>query len=580
MARIPENVINDIRNKSDIVDVISHYMPLDKKGKNYAGVCPFHDDHDPSMSVHVDKQIYRCFACGAGGNVFTFVQNYENVGFVEAVKRVAEIENIPFDYDVGSSVPKVDPAKKALYNVLNDAIEFTSYELKSQEGKPFYEYLKSRNINDAILEKFQIGYNPINDKLYHFLHAKKHSDEDIIKTGVVRLTQQGLRDVFYHRFMIPIHDSYGNPVGFTARIIDASSDAKYINTSDTPIYSKGHLLFNYHRAKDEARKSGIIYVVEGAMDVLALEKAGITNGVATLGTAATDSQCKLIRYTNAKVYLFYDGDKAGQEATYKFGLLSQKQGLQVEVVKNELGLDPDEIIETYGIEELQSICKKTISWIEFMMNYLAKKFNLANYSEKKEYAKLVGEQIAKLKDDFEKENYYSLLQEYSGFDLRNMNQQPQTPTQTIVENTNVLRKPQPGIEVAQYHILSQLLLAKQAGEIFRHELGFLPTDAYNQLALAMINHYREHDTIEVADLLNALEEKEMKELLLHVVDWKLAYPEYSDVLLRDSIKKIKRCMMDEKIKNLRQQATELSDPKQKANIAVEIAKLKREKGDY
>ncbi|OCN03677.1 hypothetical protein A4S06_04765 [Erysipelotrichaceae bacterium MTC7] len=580
MARIPENVINDIRNRSDIVDVISHYIPLDKKGKNYVGVCPFHDDHDPSMSVHVDKQIYRCFACGAGGNVFTFVQNYENVGFVEAVKRVANIGNLPFDYDVGIHVPKVDPEKKALYDVLNDAIAFTSYELKSQAGKPFYDYLKSRSINDAMLEKFQIGFNPSEDKLYHFLHAKKHSDEDILKTGVVRLTQQGLRDVFYNRFMIPIHDSYGNPVGFTARIIDQSSDAKYINTSDTPVYSKGNLLFNYHRAKDEARKQGMIYVVEGAMDVLALEKAGIVNGVATLGTAATDSQCKLIRYTNAKVYLFYDGDKAGQEATYKFGLISQKQGLQVEVVKNDLGLDPDEIIETYGIEELQRISKNTISWIEFMMNYLAKKFNLANYSEKKEYAKLVGEQIAKLKDDFEKENYFKVLQERSGFDLRMNEVQPQAPTQTFVQQTNTLRKPQPGIDVAQYHILSQLLLAKQAGEIFRHELGFLPTDAYNHLALAMINHYRTHDSIEVADLLNVLEEQDMKKLLLHVVDWNLAYEEYSEELLRDSIKKIKKCMVDEKIKNLRQQATELSDPKQKANIAVEIAKLQREKGDY
>ena len=275
MARIPQETIDNIRNHVDIVDIISHYVPLTRKGKSFKCVCPFHDDHDPSLSVSQEKQIFHCFVCGSGGNVFTFVQKYEKVSFVEAVAKVAKLAGIDITIDTSDiSKPKVDPRIASLYKVHQEAIDFCSYELDSIEAKPIKQYLYDRGLSDDIIRKFQLGYNPDGNKLYRFLHAKKYKDEDILRGNLAWQTQRGIVDVFRHRIMIPIHDANGNPVGFSARRVDSSMEAKYVNTSETEIYIKGNILYNYHRVKEIARKEGRILLVEGAMDVLAFEKAG------------------------------------------------------------------------------------------------------------------------------------------------------------------------------------------------------------------------------------------------------------------------------------------------------------------
>ncbi|MDF9824432.1 DNA primase [Breznakia sp. PF5-3] len=579
MARIPENVINDIRNRVDIVDIISQYIPLTKKGKNFVGVCPFHDDHNPSMSVSSDKQIFHCFVCGAGGNAFTFTQKYENISFIEAVKRVADLGNIPVDIDISKVQQPINQKYQPLYNVLQDTIEFCSYELRSVDGKAFYEYIAKRGIHDDIIKKFAIGYNPSGNKLYDFLKAKKHKDEDIVETNVVRISPQGMQDVFYNRLMIPIHDNYGNPVGFTARVIDGSSDAKYINTAETLLYHKGNLLFNYHRAKDEAKRSGNVLVVEGAMDVLAFEKVDIANCVATLGTAATMEQIKLLKSLNAKVLLFYDGDNAGQEATYKFCKLALSKGLHIEIIKNDHGLDPDEIIEKFGKNELIEVSKKTISWIEFLFEFLRKKYNLDNYTEKKEYAKIIGDEISRLDDQFEKDNYYQRLAQISGFDLSNEQNVHPMKKERLIKSEAKLVKPKAGIKNAQIQILSLMLISKQANELFRHELGFLPEPDYNNLAINIINFYRNHDTIIIADLLNYINEEDVKKVLLEITNWELAPSEFHEEVMREAISKIKNGLISEKINTLLEQSNQMSDPIQKARIADEVIKLRRQRGD-
>ena len=580
MARIPENVINDIRNRSDIVDIVSHYVPLNKKGKNFEGICPFHDDHDPSMNVSVDKQIFHCFVCGAGGNTFGFVQRFENVNFPEAVKRVAELSNIPFAYDVSSYSTVRNKAFQPLYDVLNDTIEFCSYELFSVDGKPYLEYLKNRGVDESIIKKFSLGFNPKENRLYEFLKAKKHKDEDMVSTNVVRLSQKGLQDVFYNRIMIPIHDGFGNPVGFSARIIDKSSTSKYINSAETPIYIKGNLLFNYHRAKDDAKKQGRIFVVEGAMDVIAFAKAGIDNVLATLGTACTDAQVKLFKTLNATITLFYDGDRAGQDATYKVGKLLVESGLNVEIVKNDHGLDPDEIVEKHGKEELIEVSKNTISWIDFLLNFLRKKFNVNNYSEKKEYAKIIGVEISRLQDQFERDSYYEVLKQVSGFDLS----QRQNNVQVLSEKNqyqrkNELFKVKNGLINAQYQIISLLLISKQANECYRHELGFLPTNVYHELALQIIDYYRNHDEIVIADLLLFIKEEDVKKVLLEISNWELAPTSYREEMMQEAISKIKNSMISKKINTLLKQSNQISDPIQKAKIADEVVKLRRQRGD-
>lgn len=580
MARIPQETIDNIRNHVDIVDIISHYVPLTRKGKSFKCVCPFHDDHDPSLSVSQEKQIFHCFVCGSGGNVFTFVQKYEKVSFVEAVAKVAKLAGIDITIDTSDiSKPKVDPCIASLYKVHQEAIDFCSYELDSIEAKPIKQYLYDRGLSDDIIRKFQLGYNPDGNKLYRFLHAKKYKDEDILRGNLAWQTQRGIVDVFRHRIMIPIHDANGNPVGFSARRVDSSMEAKYVNTSETEIYIKGNILYNYHRVKEIARKEGRILLVEGAMDVLAFEKAGISNVVATLGTACTSQQLKLLKYLGVKIALCYDGDKAGQNATYKFYEMAKKENLNVEIIDNKYGLDPDEIIEAYGKEALIAMSKKTISWIDFLFTYLKGKYDLDNYSEKKAYAMEIGHQISKLDDTFEKDSYYTRLKLVTQFDMsleekkavvKKVEKQP--------KQIQIIHQPTSGSMNATMQILSQMLLSKRACEQYRSELGFLLDDNCNALALYILDYYRENDTLVVADLIDRIKEESVRNVLLKTANWDLGSPVYNENILKDAILKMKECMIQEQIRGLKEKMNTVNDMSEKNKIALQIFELRKKQG--
>lgn len=579
MARLSEQEINDIRAKADIVDVISRYIPITRKGKGFYATCPFHDDHDPSMSISSDKQIFKCFVCGAGGNVFSFVQKYEQISFLEAVYKVAEYAGITLEHALVLPEKKIDPHIQALYKACSDMIEYTHYQLHTPDAQGIKEYLYKRGLSDEIIDRFELGYNPPNDALYHFLHAKKHEDENLIAAGIVRMSEHGMKDVFYNRITIPIHDLNGNPVGFSARRVQESDEAKYINTQETQIYHKGELIFNYHRAKAEARREKRAYIVEGAMDVLALEKVDLHNAVATLGTACTKEQLKLFSMLGVDLVLCYDGDQAGKNATYKFGKLARGQ-LNFTIVDNKLGLDPDEIIDAYGKEELKKILNKTVSWVDFLFDYLLGRYDLENYSQKKEYAMELAEEIEALHDDFERQNYYIRLRELTGFDMQvNKASEPakaQKETKNYQKRT-FLTYPKTGTLAAEYVILSQMLHGLSASNAFRDELGFLKDEDSNKLAMYIIDYYRTHKTIHVADLLNVIKEERVQQLLLLISEWELAQEEVNMDVLGEAITKMKACLLDEKIAYLKEKAKAISDPLQKAQIADERNKLIRER---
>ncbi|MCI9523536.1 MAG: DNA primase [Erysipelotrichaceae bacterium] len=579
MARLSEQEINEVRSKADIVEVISHYLPLNRKGKSFSATCPFHDDHDPSLSISTDKQIFKCFVCGAGGNVFSFVSKYEQISFVEAVYKVADMVGVQIEKSMDVPVKKVDPHIASLTKACHDAIEYTHYQLMTPDGAQVRDYCRKRGLDDTLLKRFHLGYNPASDALYKFLHAKKHSDVALVDAGLTRMTPQGMKDVFSSRLMIPIHDPYGNPVGFTARRLLENEDAKYINTSETDLYHKGDLIFNYHRAKSEARKEKRAYLVEGAMDVLALEKVGMHNAIATLGTACTKEQLKLLSMLAVEIVVCYDGDRAGKNATYKFGKMA-KNRCSFTIVDNRLGLDPDEIIDAYGKEELSHILNKTISWIDFLFEYLLTKYNLENYSQKKEYATEMAEEIAALKDDFERQNYYIRLREMTGFDIQKQDRVLKQPKEKRpYEKQKFLTFPKSGALAAEYEILSQMLCGRAASNYFRDELGFLKDDDSNRLAMYMIDYYRSHDQIQVADLLNLIEEESVKTLLLSITDWELANKEVNLKALKQAIIKMKTCLLDEKIAHLVTKAKSMQDPLQKASIADERNRLIRERNE-
>lgn len=599
MARLSEQEINQIRAKADIVDVIGRYVPLTRKGKNYACTCPFHDDHDPSLSISTDKQIYKCFVCGAGGNVFSFVQNYEKISFIEAVYKVAEYAGVTMEHTLNIPERKKDPHVEALQKACKDTIEFTHYQLDTLDAKHVKEYLLKRNLTEDIIKTFELGYNPQHDTLYKFLHAKKHKDEDIVGAGLARLTTIGMKDVFANRIMIPIHNEFGEPVGFSARRVEENEEAKYINTTETDIYKKGNLVFNYHRAKMIARKEKKVFLVEGAMDVLALEKVDVHNSIATLGTAITKEQMHLLNMLHVPIVVCYDGDKAGKNATYKFGKMAREHSLAFEIVDNKFGLDPDEVIDVYGKEELLQMVNRTISWIDYLFEFLLTRYNLENYTQKKEFAVEMAEEINALQNDFEKQSYFVRLRQLTDFDMQVGNtpdvksfdeqssyrgkttKRAEAETaRTSYPKRNFLTFPKSGRSHAEHEILSQMVSGIAASNYFKEELGFLKNDISNKLAIYIIDYYRSHTQLQVADLLDIIQEDAVKGLLLEIANWELARDEVNMLVLKESIAKVKSCFIDDKIQLLNEQIKTIHDPMEKAKLAMEKNQLIKEREEW
>ena len=293
MSKLSNEEINNIRNSVNIVDVVSSYIPLTKRGKNHFGVCPFHDDRDPSLSVSYEKQIYTCFSCGATGNVFTFIMDYEHLSFYESLKKVADIGGVAFDF--GYSKPKVNKHRE-LYEIYEVAQLFYQNNINTEQGLVAKEYLFKRDFNEDVIKEFGIGLSlRDNEMLTKLLLKKKFLVEDLIKSGLVVNNNYGHNDIYYNRIMFPLTDITGKIIGYSGRIYNNEDTAKYINTKETPIFKKGELLYNYHRAKEESRIKKQVIIVEGFMDVIRCYTKDIKNVVATMGTAITKNQAMLIK---------------------------------------------------------------------------------------------------------------------------------------------------------------------------------------------------------------------------------------------------------------------------------------------
>lgn len=578
--RLSEEEIAAVRNRADIAEVIGHYLPLVKKGRSVTCVCPFHDDHNPSLSISQEKQIYKCFVCGAGGNVFTFVQNYENISFPEAVARVAELTGTPLSFDPAALKTPADPRKAALYKVLQETIRYTHYQLSAQVGIPVRKYLQERGIDEAVIEKFEIGWNGPGDELLRFLKAKGYSEQDMVAGNVVRLSESGLHDVFASRITFPIHDSLGNPIGFTARSMDPQAASKYINTTETPIYVKGRTLFNYHRAKPAARRENRILLCEGVTDVLAMDRAGIENAVATLGTACTREQLRLLRQCSTHLTFCYDGDQAGRNATYKAGQLALEAGFEVGVVVNATGLDPDEIVRQQGPQQLQQMCRKEQMWMEFVLDYLSSRYDLENYSEKKEFARLAAEQIRKLSDDFDRQNFARQLQQMTGFELDLSAAAPVSSRSSAAQKAGGMRlkRTRDGKTNAEHLILALMLTSHDAVTMFKEKLGFLLSEENQQLAMMILDYSRTHPQLQIADFIDTIQDESLKQKTLELSEWEC--PQFTPEVMEGAILRIRRSMLEEKINDLKQQILRISNPESQAALLQERMQLQRELRGY
>lgn len=403
MPRYSDEIIEEVRQTNDIVHIISQYMHLKRSGRNYFGLCPFHNEKSPSFSVSPDKQIFHCFGCGVGGNVFTFLTKIEGINFIEAVQILAERSNIQLPTIESKGDIAKEELKAKVYKVNEFSANYYHENLYKPESKIAQEYIKKRELTNETLKSYKIGYSGKFDELYQALKKEGFKEKEIIESGLVNKNENGKYiDRYRNRLMFPICDIRGRVIAFGGRVLD-DSKPKYINSPENIVYSKGRHLFGLNVAKKGDTKK--ILIVEGYMDVISLHQRGITNVVAALGTALTQQQGWLLRKNTEQIILSFDSDEAGLAAKMRALDVMQNMGSDIRILQMEGAKDPDEYIIKYGNMRFQNLIEKAISVIEFKVKILKKDLNLNNTSDKIKFLNEIAKLISKIDNTIEKEIY-------------------------------------------------------------------------------------------------------------------------------------------------------------------------------
>ena len=404
--RYSDELLEEIRSRNDIIDVISQYVVLKRSGKNYFGLCPFHNEKSPSFSVSPDKQIFHCFGCGVGGNVFHFITKIENISFVESVQMLAERAGVNLPTIGNYEDEKVAKLKAKVYDVNNFSAEFYHQNLYKPTAKPGQEYIKKRKLDNNTLKAFKIGYSGEFDELYKALRKEGFEDEEILASGLVNKTKEGRYiDRYRHRVMFPIQDVRNRVIAFGGRVLD-DSKPKYINSPENIVYSKGRNLFGLNVAKKS--NPGImkrLLIVEGYMDAISLYQRGISNVVASLGTALTDAQGRLLRKSTEQVILGYDSDGAGQAAIVRGMEILKNMGCDIRVLQISGAKDPDEFVIKYGPDRFKKCMDDAISVVEYKVKNLKKELNLENVSDKIKFLNALAKILSEVDNSMEREVY-------------------------------------------------------------------------------------------------------------------------------------------------------------------------------
>lgn len=569
---ITNELINEIRNKIDIVEVISKYVPLTQRGKNYFGVCPFHDDHSPSMSVSKEKQIYTCFSCGATGNVFTFVSEYEHINFYDAVKLLGK----EVGYNLGNAKTSINKQDSSL-EIYDIACKFYQNNLNTMLGKNAYDYLEKRKINKETIKKFKIGLSVSKTSLTDYLLSKNFQLKDLISLGI---SNENGTDLFINRIMFPLYDLQGNVVAFSGRIYNTKDSSKYINTKETKIFKKGNLLYNYHQAKELLKKSDSVIVMEGFMDVIRASTIGINNCVATMGTAFTKQHANLLRKMSDNIILCFDGDSAGEEATISAIEVLKEIDVTPKVIRLEEDLDPDEYILKYGESGFKTKIENPESSVEFLMKLHRANKNLKDINDISKYIDeslkelinsnddiLVELTIKKMSTEFNIE-YDTLKNKYDSLMKEKEKNKPKKVSELKI-------KPKyDKYNQASRNLIYYMLKDKQIIDLVESTVTYFPNESIRILSNEIIHYYHKYGTFNIADFITYISTKE--ELLTvfnEIINMNLK-DEYSKEEINDYIKVINSYPINKKTDELNRKLKEEKDPIRQANILMEILTLK------
>lgn len=582
-----EQLISEIIEKNDIVDVISDYMSLKKSGTNYKNLCPFHSEKSPSFSVSSTKQIFNCFGCGVGGNVITFVQKMERLEFIEALKFLADRAGIEVtDVKNEQQLKKLD-LYKALYRINQETARFFYSNLN--KSKAPMEYLKGRGLNDNTLKSFGLGY-ALNEwnSLMNYLRQKGFSQELMQKAGLIAKSEKssGYYDKFRNRVMFPIIDLKGNVIAFGGRVMD-DSKPKYLNSPETPVFNKGENIYGLNFVKKQQNIENII-VVEGYMDVIALHQYGITNAVASLGTAFTENQAKLLKRFSNEIIIAYDADIAGQSATLKGLAILEKEGCNVGVITIPSGKDPDEFIRKEGVEAFRDRIKKNVSLIEYKIDNAKKGLNIDNIQDRIKFTKEFSLILKDIESNVEVDAY---IKKYSNImrvnevaiyaELNRLKEKHKNGNikHNIVNVKNTQEKPKNGELIAEIYLLNICMTdSNKAKNIFT----ILNPESFSHLlnkeiAYIIVDRLNEGKSLNAGEVISRLENVEKQNKAAKLLSYELPDKEL-DVLIQSSIDIINKSKTLRKIEELTSEMNELfqTGEKDKANgIYNEIKELQR-----
>ncbi len=510
------SLVLEVLKHADIVKIISSYIAVTQKGKSYVAICPFHDDTNPSLSISPEKQIFKCFVCGTGGSAITFVQKYEHISFFEAMKKVAELSNYhnPALENVTFNKP-VDERRLTLLKCLHDLTLYYQFSLSTPEGKEGLDYFESRHIDAALREKYKLGYaNKDGKATCQFLLAKNHSIKTIEDVGIAVLSGQNYIDKNQGRAIFPICDANGEVIGYSARRIKDGPEAKYVNSPETYLFHKSSVLYNYHIAKSACKVKGYVYVLEGFMDVFALARIGIDAAVAIMGTALTDEHITMLRALNVEIRLCLDGDLPGQTAMMKIAQSLENAGLSFRIVDNQASnMDPDEILNSQGPQQLTAYLNNLLSRVDFALNYYTRSNPLKTIDEKKQLLKQFIPILLNIRSQIEFDDYLRKLSRITGFDVESIRTVVNTAKKNIsfghpskvVDMFHPERKILRRLEAAEREVLYQMINNRAATAFYEENIGGFYDNVYRQIANFIIEYVSTHNEIDVTGVIASLE---------------------------------------------------------------------------
>ncbi|MDL4841514.1 DNA primase [Aquibacillus rhizosphaerae] len=597
--QIPEETIEEIRKSNDIVDVVGEYVQLKKQGRNFFGLCPFHGESTPSFSVTQDKQIFHCFGCGKGGNVVTFIMEIEGFNFYQAIEFLANKSG----HSLPDHIPNQDKHQSKENQDVLKAYEWLTklyhHLLRhTKEGKEGYHYLKERGFTDDIIDTFQLGFSP-NSKEFtvQFLEKKGYHRQTMVKAGLLSANEENqVTDRFRGRVIFPIRNHLGKTVGFGGRSI-GNQEPKYLNSPESELFQKGKLLYNFDLARTSIRKEEEAVLFEGYIDVISAYKAGVINGIATLGTSMTESQAKLLRRYVETVVICYDADKAGFQASFKAAKLLKNVGCKVKVSSMPIGLDPDEYIKTYGADRFKTeVIEASDTYMSFMMKYIKKDYNLNLEGDRIQYVENVVDEISLIERPIEREHYLKELANEFELSIDTLSQEIQSRRQKIgfkqdkprqsshtkitKDFTKTKKKLMPAYYNAERHLIAYMIQDTSIAEKVKEELGgAFNVDEHKVIVTYLYGYYEEGYTPNVSHFIEKLPDSDIQGLVVQL-SMVPVNQDISDKEINDYIRTIRAEKSEkETIKSLRveqKNAEKQNDHVKAAQIGMQILEIQKQ----